>query len=140
MKRLTIGVLICVAAAVGVFGTFALESLFSRTDSQLTSEWRYDFTKKGNDYFYPRYLPSSCNDVLASFDQGKLQLDDTNPTVIGSSPSWEDTGLQSDYFRFYLHSLRFVTCLIDAGNSGDLVRLEQAKLIIFSWLCGCFYG
>ncbi len=133
-KRLFVAVILLVVVMLALVGGFAAEHYLSKDISQADVAWEGPVSDENRYVFYPRYLPENCEEKLEELDNGELKLDNTGPKGIGLNPEWDLGDSVSGYSYFYLHSLRFISCLIKAGGEGDIVRLSQADTILRSWL------
>jgi len=95
-----------------------LEHYLSKDIPQPDVAWEGPVSGESRYVFYPRYLPENCEETLAALDKGELKLDNTSPKGIGLNPEWDLGDNVSGYSYFYLHSLRFIACLIKAGGEG----------------------
>jgi len=133
-KRLLVAAIFLVVVVLALVGGFAAEHYLSKDISQTDVAWEGPVSGENRYVFYPRYLPENCEETLAALDEGELKLDNTGPRGIGLNPEWDLGDNVSGYSYFYLHSLRFIACLIKAGGEGDIVRMSQADTILRSWL------
>ncbi len=133
-KRLVVGVTLLAIVTLALVGGFAVEHYLSKDTSQTEVTWEGPVSDDNRYVFYPRYLPEDCGKTLAALDKGELKLDNASPMGIGLNPEWDLGDEASGYSHFYLHSLRFISCLIKMGGEGDIVRLSQADTILRSWL------
>jgi len=133
-KKLVVGATWLVIGMLILVGGFAAEHYLSKGASQESIAWNSAIPDNHRYVFYPRYLPENCEETMTSLDNGTLQLDSTSPKGIGLAPEWDLGDNVSGYSHFNLHSLRFITCHINAGGKGDVVRLSQADTILRHWL------
>jgi len=133
-KKLLVVAMFLVLVVLVLVAGFAAEHYLSKNIPQTDVVWEGSVSGESRYVFYPRYLPENCEEKLEALDQGVLKLDSASPQMIGLNPRWDLGDDATGYSHFNLHSLRFVSCLINAGGEGDIVRFSQADTILRSWL------
>ncbi|MBD2104185.1 heparinase II/III family protein [Leptolyngbya sp. FACHB-261] len=84
----------------------------------------------GND---PENAEASCQTTVRLLREGQLPLAKDSTATISLKPDWRAQTGRSKYFMFNLHSLRFLECLVQAGETGDTQALDQAKQVVLDW-------
>ncbi len=84
---------------------------------------------------YPDKSSQTCQTEIQLLRSGKLPIASDKGAVetVGLSPSWGPQPGRSKFFMFRLHTLDFLECLIQAGESGDAQALAQAKRVVLDW-------
>ncbi|NJO47405.1 MAG: hypothetical protein HC835_18300 [Oscillatoriales cyanobacterium RM2_1_1] len=107
-----------------MFAIVSLMALASRGVSQ---------SDVGSSVFYPDNLPDNCEVINSQLEAGQYPLiHPTDTERIGLKLQWQLPG-RSPNLSSALHSLRFLACLIGAGEQGDGKALKTAETVLLDW-------